>query len=465
VRRRIGFLAAVVICSAIAGWLVALRLTGTTAPPREAPNVVVILTDDQRWDTLWAMPTVKSALQGKGVTFANAFVVNPLCCPSRTSILTGRYSHSTGVYTNAPPRGGFQVFDDRSTLPTWLRDAGYRTALIGKYLNGYDERYIPPGWDRWIAFTGTPGFDRYGLNVDGELRVGGPAPGEYSTDVLADQAVSFIRDTEGPMFLYFAPYAPHRPATPAPRHASAFEDLGPWRPPSYDEPDVSDKPAWVRALPRLDSEARAVVDQVRLDQYRSLLAVDDAVGRIVDALSETGRLSETFIVFTSDNGFAWGEHRWEKKQVAYEESIRVPLVVRYDPIATQPRSDGNLVLNIDLAPTISELAGTSAPEAEGRSFVQLLRGDDDGWRTDFLVEHLVGDEALSPPTFCAVRSTGFLFVAYDTGARELYDLARDPAELLNRAADPRMASVRRRLAARLAELCRPPPDPIPGLSR
>ena len=192
--------------------------------------------------------------------------------------------------------------------------------------------------------------------------------------MLARQAAGFINSTPGPLFLYFAPSAPHAPAIPAPQYSHAFPGLQRWRPPSYNEAKTSDKPEWLRALPRLNATRRAVLDRFRLDQYRSLLSVDAAVRDIVRALRQTGRLHNTMIVFMSDNGYLWGEHRWRSKVVPYEESVRVPVVVRYDPITAVARRARQQVLNIDLAPTFAALAGTSAPGAEGRSLLPLLPG-------------------------------------------------------------------------------------------
>jgi arylsulfatase A-like enzyme len=422
-----------------------------------------VVTDDQRWDTLSALPTVQRELVGKGVTFRNAFVVNALCCPSRASILTGRYSHSTGVWVNTGVRGGFGAFDDASTIATWLDAAGYETALVGKYLNGYAAPYVPPGWDRWVAFSGAPEYYDYHLNVDGSVVSRGADEGDYSTDALASEAVSFIQESEGPLFLYFAPFAPHFDrrspfsVTAATRHAGAFAGLEPWRPPSYDEADVSDKPAWLRALAPFSEERRAALDSYRRSQLDSLLAVDDAVAGILDALADTRRLRNTLFVFTSDNGLAWGEHRWSSKLVPYEESIRVPLVVRYDALPAWPRADDRIALNVDLAPTLAAAAGTDAPGVEGRSLLPLLSAETPHWRSDFLVEHLGASATATVPTYCAVRGERYAYVQYASGEEELYDLALDPHQLENRA---RRLTLRRTLSgfrSRLLALCRPAP--------
>jgi N-acetylglucosamine-6-sulfatase len=420
------------------------------------PNIVLILTDDQRWDTLWAMPAVQAELVGKGVTFENGFVVRSLCCPSRTSILTGQYSHTTTMYKNAPPYGGFDWFDDSSTVATWMDGAGYRTGFIGKYLTGYAPPYVPPGWDRWVVFSDVWDYFNYSLSIDGEVVSFGSDEQDYSTDVFAAEAEAFIRtaDPGDPLFLVLAPLAPHRPLTPAPRHQGAFSDLRPYRPPNYNELDVSDKPDWVQARPRLGKRARLSMDIARILQYRMLLAVDEAVNLVVRALNDTGRLQDTMIVFASDNGKAIGEHRWDGKLVAFEESIRVPFVVRYDPLIQVPGTYDGLVANIDLAPTFAELAGVEAPDAEGHSLIPLLSSPDPPWRTDFLIEHMDG---LGVPTFCAVRNETSTYVAYSTGEEELYDLTIDPYQLDNVASDPGRADQVRELRSRLRVLCDPPP--------
>jgi N-acetylglucosamine-6-sulfatase len=427
------------------------------------PNIVVILTDDQRWDTLWAMPTVKAEIAAHGMTFGNAMVTNSLCCPSRAGIMTGAYSHTTGVYSNEGVHGGFASFDDSSTIATALHDVGYRTGLLGKYLNGYTDgeaSYIPPGWDRWFAFLTRNGdgeyFD-YSVSDQGAIASYGTAEADYSTDVLADQADTFIRSTDPsqPLFLYLSTRAPHEPAVPAPRDAGAFATLRLWRPPSYNERDVSDKPAYIQNTKRWRPQKSRREDTGRLDQYRTLLAVDDAVGTVVDALTETGRLSNTVIVFASDNGYLWGEHRWSVKMVPYEESIRVPMVIRYDPLTPSPSVDDHLVLNIDLAPTFAEVAATSLAGSDGQSLVPLLEEVGTGWRTDFLVEHLQTWDDV--PSYCAVRNEGHVYVGYGTEEQELYDLAADPYQLTNVAADPGYEQTVVEMKARLEELCQPPP--------
>jgi arylsulfatase A-like enzyme len=444
--------------------LVALALSLSVAPPATAqdgpanpPSILLIVTDDQRWDTLWAMPKVQRSLVARGVTFSEAFTTSSLCCPSRASILTGAYPHTTGVYRQILPNGGFKSFEDSTTIATELDAAGYRTGYFGKYLDAYQSDalsgYVPPGWDRWVAFVHAEYVD-YGLTIDGTVQRYGLEPGDYSTDVLADHTEDFIRGSEGPLFAVFAPAAPHAPAIPSPVDLGGFGDLPAWRPPSFNEADRSDKPRYVQVLHRVGPDRTAYVDTLRRNQYRSLQAVDRAVDRLLDAMEDTGRLDDALVIFTSDNGLLWGEHRWIKKEVPYEEAIRVPLVVRAGGILGEgPRSDDHIVANIDLAPTIAEAAGVELPDADGKSLLPLLRGQPGKWRRALLVEHLRGSNPV--PTYCAVRTDRHLFVSYETGEQELYDLAADPFELRNLTGTA--PGLEAQLATTLRGLCDPPP--------
>jgi arylsulfatase A-like enzyme len=292
-----------------------------------------------------------------------------------------------------------------------------------------------------------------------------PDPTPQSDDRLPhthqpSKAVSFIEGTPAgqPLLLWFAPYAPHEPATPAPRHTSAYQDLALHRPPNFDEADVSDKPSHIKSLPRLTQSSKNRIDSIRGLQLRSLLAVDDAIADIVEALESTGRLENTMIVFSSDNGFSWGEHRWgatgaNNKQLAYDEDARVPFVVRYDAAVTNPSTRNELVLTIDVAPTFAALAGTTAPGADGVSLMPLLTPGSPPWRTDFLIEHLI----TQIPTYCAVRTQGHLYVQHATGEEELYVTADDPYQLNNRASDPTLVSLRNTFRSRTVALCTPGP--------
>jgi arylsulfatase A-like enzyme len=466
---------AVLLALALGVLTMAPGLPSTRASAATLPNIVLILTDDQRWDLIDpAMPNVRSMLSAKGVTFTNGFVVESLCCPSRASILTGKYPHGTGVYSNGGPHGGFDVFDDSSTIATWL-DRRYQTALMGKYLNGYDRKYVPPGWDQWVTFFDMPnggGYYNYNLLLANEkLEYHGRAPGDYSTDALAKHANRFIRSANpsSPLFLYFAPFAPHKPFDPAPQDAGAYEDMSPYRPPSFNEIDVSDKPLWIQKLRPLNPYQQAKVDAFRRHQLEMMRSVDRAVGTIVRALRDTDRLSNTLIVFTSDNGFSHGEHRWTNKKAPYEEDIRVPFIVRYDPMTRgRASTKDSLVLNIDLAPTFARAARVSVPsEVDGESLLPLLKGRAPFWREDFLIEYMNANSRDPVPTYCALRNKRFMYAVLDSGERELYDLKADPYQLTNLAhilpAPPPYLQVQLQMAARLAELCQPPPpgyDPL-----
>jgi N-acetylglucosamine-6-sulfatase len=440
-------------------------------PTALRPNILFILTDDQRFDTVDTthsldgvtpvMPTVMSEIVNKGVRFQNGYVTTDLCAPSRSSLLTAKYSHTTGVHDNGGSDGGFAAFDDVSTLPVWLKAAGYHTGLYGKYINGYNGAapYIPPGWDEWHAFKQVNYFN-YTLEDNGSETAYGSADADYSTDVLRDLAVQFIDDSasQQPFFLYFAPKAPHAPATPAPRHAGMFSAIPPWRPPNYNEADVSDKPAWVQAIAPWGPTKQANQDAFDRKQLESLQAVDEAVAALLQALTDIGQLDNTIIIFASDNGYSWGSHRWEPKQCEYEECMRVPLAIRYKALAPLPRVETGFGLNIDHGLTLAELAGaTPDPGAEGASMVRLLDGTTPTWRTDFLEEHwdgTPGDETDvgSIPTYAAVRGVPWKYNELHTGEAELYDELADPFELTNVVTDPGNAATVAALAVRLREL-------------
>ncbi|MGH3752017.1 MAG: sulfatase family protein [Pseudonocardiaceae bacterium] len=441
-------------------------------PVGDRPNIVYLLADDLDVGSVWAMPNLRRLLIDQGTSFNNFFASYPLCCPSRATVLRGQYAHNHGVLGNVPPRGGFRVFHERghenSTVATWLQAAGYRTALMGKYLNlypdGVEDSYVPPGWDEWQASTerGFNGFD-YVLHANGMVTSYGQQPQDYLTDVLSRRANDFVRaSAREPFFLYLAPQAPHWPATPAPRHVSMFADATAPRPGSFNEPDVSDKPSWIRDLPPLTIEQQATVDAVYRKRLASLQAIDEMIASLIDTLTGTGQLANTYFVFNSDNGFTFGTHRaGVGKNTAYDEDIRVPLIVR-GPSVPAGRTREQLTGNIDLAPTFAELAGVPAPDfIDGRSLVPLLREDPPStatWRQAYLIEHesIPADRPKPPPwmreqqeptfnrpnvpTLRGLRTSQYLYVEYTTGDRELYDLAADPAELTNLAptADPRL---------------------------
>jgi arylsulfatase A-like enzyme len=443
---------------------------------RIKPSIVLILTDDQPASMLEPMERLRTDLIGdRGVVFGRATGTTPLCAPGRASILTGRYAHGHGVTGNFYPNN-FWGFDDSSTIATWLHGGGYRTGLFGKYLNGYVGQspradytgplpYVPPGWDEWHVFTSLEFFN-YSLTENRTVRSYGSAEADYSTDVLAAKAVDFIRTSgEAPFFMVFAPYAPHDPATPAPRHAGRYSGVPPWRPANYDEADVSDKGIWLRELtPPLSPEKVAFLDGLYPKMLESLLAVDEAIGAIMDALRAAGRDEDTLVVFTSDNGLSLGSHRWGGKICPYEECLHIPLVVRYPRLVESARIDDREVANIDFAATFSEFAGVAPGRpVDGVSLAPLLDGSASTWRSDILAEQW----SYIPTAFRAVRDGRWAYIEYSIvppligQEAELYDLEADPYELTSLDGLPAYHDIQKALADRVRALdpgwTQPPP--------
>jgi N-acetylglucosamine-6-sulfatase len=369
-----------------------------------APNIIMVLTDDQdvQLGSVNYMPNVKRLLTQQGISFSNFLVPLSLCCPSRTTILRGQYPHNTQVLTNSLPTGGFEkVFADNlesSTVATVLQGAGYKTVMLGKYLNGYPNtagpNYVPPGWDEWYSpSAGNPYSEyNYTLNENGTQVVYHATPADYLTDVIRGKAVDFIQRAsttpDKPIFVYFATYAPHAPYTPAPRHANLFSNLQAPRPPSFNEPDVSGKPAYIMAKPRLTQTQIDAIDNDYRNRLRALQAVDEAVAALVASLAATGRLANTYIFFTADNGYHMGEHRLlPGKYTPYETDIHVPLIVRGPGVPAGIARD-QFAANLDLAETFADLAGVAQlPFSDGRSLRGMLGATPPAaWRRAFLLE-------------------------------------------------------------------------------
>jgi arylsulfatase A-like enzyme len=443
------------------------------------PNIVFIMSDDQDVESMQYMPRVQELLAAQGVTFENAFVTEPQCCPSNVTMLTGQYAHNHGVLNNFYPTGGFQKFvengGDQSTIATWLQDAGYATARVGKYLVEYpnDSTYVPPGWDQWYAtYGGFNSYFNYALNENGTVVRYGSAPEDYQTDVLTGKVVDFINRAEAndaqPFFLTFTPTAPHGdnipngPATPAPRHAGMFAGAMAPRTPSFNEADVSDKPPPIRNLPLLTTAQIAAIDHEYQPRLESLQALDEGVGRIIDTLAARGELENTYIVFTSDNGYHLGQHRFlNGKFQVYEEDIRVPLIIR-GPGVQAGATVEQMAVSIDFAPTMASWGRAEADRVmDGQSLMPLLGpgAETQNWRKDFLVEIY---RRLPPlgngDVILALRTEHELYVEYRSGPRELYDLRTDPYQLQNiySTAEP---AHRAELSQRLAELAISRGDP------
>jgi N-acetylglucosamine-6-sulfatase len=458
--------------------------------PRPQPNIVVIMTDDETVAELSGMRNTQRLIGGQGVSFRRAYVSYPVCCPSRATYLTGQYAHNHRVMGLYPPTGGYGRFDKRNSLPVWLQRAGYYTSHLGKFLNGYGDQEpadVPPGWSDWHATVDYSTYRMWGytMNDNGRFHTYGSPfdedPRFYQTDVLAGKALSVIRRRAGrqPFFLSINFLAPHHEdrsiqrrtgqlVRPAPRHRGAFASLQLARPASFNERDMSDKPRFLqRRTPPLTRADKARLTRDARSRRASLLAVDEAVGRIVTGLSQRGQLDNTYIVVTSDNGYMQGEHRVRAgKMLPYEPSARVPLLIR-GPGLPAGQVSSELVANVDLAPTMLDIADAKAGKTvDGRSLLPFARRP--GWRTRRAVLHETGGRRYANlrdqdqaggrralrrvKTYRAVRTPGWLYVRWRGGDVELYDMKRDPNQMRSLHADPRYRRTRQVLSKELRRL-------------
>jgi arylsulfatase A-like enzyme len=437
---------------------------------QKRPNVIVVMTDDQN-TSMEGLPQTTRLLGTRGTTFANSYVSFPLCCPSRATLLTGQYSHNHGVISTDLPNA-YNGLNHASTLPVWLRASGYRTAMVGKYLNGYgiedgipepvgDAKEIPPGWADWFALTG--GLEqrryKYYVNDNGRIRWYSRKTRNYVTDVLANRAVNYVKreaPKPKPFFLWFNPTAPHgeagvfanatRDPQPAPRHMGLAGEAAAPRTPNFDEADLSDKPEPLRDRPPFSDEELADLDRRHRGRIESLLAVDEAIARIWSRVRKAGDKRKTYVFFTSDNGVLLGAHRLIYKNFLYEEALRVPLIARGPKfpagvVRTQP------VTNVDLAPTIARLTKiTPGLTIDGRSLLPVARDPSYGAGRELLFEsNVYGGSA-------GIRSGQWVFLDNNGEQDELYDLAADPFQLESLHATPAHAAIRDQLAARLDQI-------------
>ncbi len=452
-----------------------LATLAAASPALAKPNVVVLMTDDQTAASLRYMPNVNRLLTREGTLFENSVASFPLCCPSRSTHLTGQYAHNHQVLHNAGPFGGFSRLDHANTLPVWLQAAGYRTMHVGRYLNGYEySDGVPPGWSDWYGAPHSHAFNytSWRVNENGSLVSHPDAahPGEYETDFFGRRAGELIEQAspgDRPFYLQLWFVAPHRgsprdpddPAavgtpSPKPSHRDQFDGVPFPRTPNFDEARIGDKPQVVADRPRLDPQTEAAIAENWRQELESLQSVDEAVAHVVDTLARTGELANTLIVFTSDNGFMHGEHRAKAEKVLlYEESVRVPLVMRGPGIPRHWR-DPRPVANIDVVPTIVDATGATARrKPDGRSLFPLLADRSAWWGRDILLEN--GNGANNVPPYRGIRTTRFVYAEHlTTGETELYDLERDPYELSNLVDDASYDPVRRDLANRLKALKR-----------
>ncbi len=467
------------------------------------PNILFVLADDLDVQSMSAMPRTLTDVGKAGVRFSRYFVSVPSCCPSRVTTLRGQFAHNSGVRTNGSSNGGFDVAYklgiEKDTIATRLHRSGYRTALIGKYLNGYPgiagRRYIPPGWTTWASPVAGDPYSQYDyvLNENGVERAYGHEPSDYGNDVYMQLTDDFIRTSvakKQPFFAFVAPYAPHKPSTPAPEDVGSFAGAQAPRTASFNQADVRAMPDYIRDLPPLTPDEIGAIDTIYQRRLESLQSLDRGIHGLVQTLRSLHQLRRTYIVFTSDNGFHLGQHRLPAgKQTPYDTDTRVPFMMRGPGIEAGTRN-GHLVGNVDLAPTFADMARIGdIPFADGRSIMPLVGPTGERpkqWRAAYLLEHwrevsaaasgvptttgpkepadvdeggLSGTKALDKTVtkgrahvggWSAVRTRDYLYVKDVGGARQLYDVRTDPDQMHNLAG--RQPTLEQHLAKVLADL-------------
>jgi arylsulfatase A-like enzyme len=459
--------------------------TASPTPVTSAkPNIIFVLLDDGEDAMVSSMPRFKADFIDRGVRFTNAFANTPLCGPSRANILSGQFSHNTRVIGNVGSDAGYPAWAaagyDVNSIGPWLKAAGYKTGIFGKYQNDYPtsltgapETFVPAGWDDWrvVMSDREASNDFYTLNENGVLRLYTSNNNGYQADILSERMQSFLRSAESndsqPFFAFLALGAPHTPTAPAARHLSAFPGATAPRGPSFNEADISDKPRWLQdQSPLIDARTIAEIDTDYRGSLQALLAVEEAMDSLFQTLDQLGEASNTYVFFTSDNGVHRGEHRLRGgKNTPYEESIRMPFYVR-GPGVPAGRTIEHLAGLVDLAPTFLTLAGAPVPASvDGMSLAPLLTATPpalSAWRQEMLIEHPAGAGLpIQIPAYYGVRTQTELYVEYDNSENEYYDLRADPYELnnLSRGAS---SSTLSRLSARVTALkacrgasCRP----------
>jgi N-acetylglucosamine-6-sulfatase len=427
--------------------LLALMTAGAcaAAPAKAAPdkpNFVFVLTDDLSMNLLPYLPQVQQ-LAKDGTSFANYTVTDSLCCPSRSSLFTGNFPHDTGIFTNGGDDGGFDTFskrgEEKDTFATDLHDAGYRTAMMGKYLNGYlpKDTYVPPGWDEWDVAGNGYGEYNYNLLENGKVVHYGH---DYLTDVISTKAQGFITASaaaDKPFLVELATFAPHAPYTPADQDKDKFPGLTAPRGAAFDTLPT-DPPPWLAGKPPLTAAEKKAIDNDFRKRAQSVQAIDRMIGDLRQTLEKAGVADHTVVVFSSDNGYHMGEHRLTPgKQTAFDTDVHVPLVMA-GPGFAKGATVTAPVENIDLRPTFADLAGITPPKTDGQSLLKPMN------RTAALVEHHGPDVDPSDPdypakgsgnpsTYEAIRTTAYTYVEYADGSREYYDHAKDPDQLHNTA--------------------------------
>jgi N-acetylglucosamine-6-sulfatase len=524
-RARAALAAAMALAALAAGSLTAGRAEGA----RIGSNIIFILTDDMNSSELVGMPNVMSEIAGQGTTFNRAYVSFPLCCPSRATMMRGQYMHNHGVRGNFPPQGGWPKFQphEASALPVWVRAAGYHNVHIGKYMNGYPtqngELPVPVGWDEWYGKVSEDALyfnyqliEKSGESAPPRVTFYGDQPLDYQTDVFSDRAADFVRDhpvSQEPFLVDLWFNSPHGPFEPAPRDLFRLAGARLPKLPAFNEKDISDKPKWFQrqARKRLSREQIKLIDNERRRAQEQLLSVDASVGELIQALRSEGILDETYIIFTSDNGFFRGEHRIVNgKYLPYDPSSRVPLLIRGPGVPAGGVSD-ELVWNGDITQTILQIAtGSENPALDGRSLLPFAESPALRTTRPILLEAdtgpgtgaeqagtsaararqarvgVIGRRGVknleqepnaiksattnSAPAYRSIRTDRYEFTVYANGQTELYDMWRDPAQLRSLVRDPRYRYVRQWLSNALIPLsscagapCRVElgPDPLP----
>jgi arylsulfatase A-like enzyme len=399
------------------------------------PNILVILTDDQALSTLQAMPATRRVFEDHGLSFTQAFATTPLCCPSRATIMSGRYAHNHTVRLN----GQAPLLDQQTTVQRYLHDAGYKTAMAGKFLNGWDPAESPPHFDRSallvppddsLAFLShvTDGYYNVAFNVDGKLR----KVKQYATDFVADRGAAFLNDFESdddtPWYLYMAPYAPHYPYTVKPKYANARVPR--WnKSPAVGERDLSDKPPWLAGQSGVAHKGGAI----RAKQIRTLKSVDDLVADVFTQLEALGEAEDTLAVFMSDNGYLWGEHGAVQKQFPYTESAQIPLILRWPGHIAAAAQDDRVAGTVDITPTLLDAAGVTSGFKVAMDGDSLLGSTE---RDMLLLEYWQKEPGDAPGDWASLRAADYQYVEY-YGAngkvifKEYYDLVDDPYQLTN----------------------------------
>jgi N-acetylglucosamine-6-sulfatase len=411
---------------------------GVSAQALERPNIVFVLTDDQFPGTENKMPALKSNVIDQGVKFTNMTSTFPLCCPGRATIQRGQYVHNTQIYGNSPPAGGWEKFQardlHRSTVATWLDARGYQTALFGKYMNNYRDKLIPPGWDRWYAWNGVDeGWTS--VNDQGNQK---PLEHQEADSLVAREALGFLStrlDNAAPVFAFVNFGAMHEPYHHAQVDADKFNGENVPRTPAFNEDDVSDKPDFVRGLPKLSASEISALDRGYRNGLRSLMRVDRFVADASALLRQKGEMDSTYFLFYTDNGAHFGQHRFEHgKLQPYEEDVNFPLIIRGPGI--EQGVNTALVGNHDIAPTLADIGGATIPlsvPVDGRTFLPLAKDPNTPWpRTAILSEREV--DADPPNRWDMLRMRGKVYTRHENGVvvkKEYYDLAIDPYQVHN----------------------------------